>query len=94
MGAVASSASGTGRVGETLGGVRWDIVVQGPWGPQAELPGWLGVLSAPPPPRGILSLGVWVGEDCPSGSRRLPCFTKPPLQSPSLCDSACCPRRA
>lgn len=52
MGAVASSASGTGRVGETLGGVRWDKVVQGPWGPQAELPDWLGVLSAPPPQGG------------------------------------------
>lgn len=47
MGAVASSASGTGRVGETLGGVRWDKVVQGPWGPQAELPG--SVFSPLPP---------------------------------------------
>lgn len=56
MGAVASSASGTGRVGETLGGVRWDKVVQGPWGPQAELPG--SVFS--PPPKGdplLRSLG-------------------------------------
>lgn len=49
MGAVASSASGTGRVGETLGGVRWDKVVQGPWGPQAELP---GSVFSPPPPQG------------------------------------------
>lgn len=64
----------------------------GPLGPPGRA-ARLGVLSAPAP-RGILSLGVWVGEDSPSGSRRLPCFTKPPLQSPSLCDSACCPRRA
>lgn len=64
-----------------------DKVVLGPWCPQAELPGSV-VLSS----RGILSLGV--SEDSPSRSRRLACFTKPPLRSPFLCDSACCPRWA
>lgn len=66
----------------------------GPLGPPGRAAGLARCSLRPPHPRGILSLGVWVGEDSPSGSQRLPCFTKPPLQSPSLCDSACCPRRA